>query len=393
MAKKEDHRIVLIIRMIENLHKGMFLMGKRVILLVVFFLACLVVRPVFGEDTAQPKTTELQQKIDKNQKPVQTPLQSLLAGLDFSGGISAGNFYTSHAGQGNDDNEWMLSNLLVEVSTKDQSALIGFTAAVGETSTPSLLGSPGTTNSIDVEYASLNLNPTPGLNVMVGLLRPNAGYENSYTYNNQNAFLGVIASQQPYNAYGIQVGYDFKGVHFVAGYYKDRLARDEYVTNDDTPNETWEFGVSGTILGTSVSLYHYRLESLRDLTGVVLERSFGTVDLGFNMDYWHWDGAMTRVHADDSSIGGAVYIIPHFGKFSLPMRLEYIDQGASGIYLDSTSAHRITAVTISPTYRFIAKAYIRADLGYVHADDGFSDDNGHPKSNRICLAAEIGYTF
>jgi hypothetical protein len=99
-----------------------------------------------------------------------TSLQSFLSSLNFTGGISAGFFSTSNAGKGNSDNEWMLSNLLLEVSSKDKNAPVGFTAAVGETSTPSILGSPETTNSLDVEYASLSLTPLPGLMAKVGLL-------------------------------------------------------------------------------------------------------------------------------------------------------------------------------------------------------------------------------
>ncbi len=322
-----------------------------------------------------------------------TSLPSVLSGLDFTGGISAGYFYTSHAGQDNSDNEWMLSNLLLEVSTKDKKSPIGFTAAIGETSTPSILSSPETTNSIDVEYASLNVSPLPGLTAKVGLLQPNTGYENSYTYNNKNTFLGALASQQPYNAYGVQIGYEFNGITFLGGYYKDRLADDEYVADGNTPNESWEAGVSGTVMDTSISIYHYHLESQRNLTGAVIERTVGPVDLGLNVDYWHWDDALADLHEDDSSIGGAFYIVPHFGDFSLPVRLEYIDQGKSAFYLDNENAHEIYAVTISPTYRFHTHAFVRADLGYVHAVDGFADSDGNLKNDRICLAAEIGYVF
>ncbi len=382
-------------------------MNKNLTLMILAFCVCSV--PIAGsasaEDALQQSTTGHNSRVSEsgsgadekgaaqNEHDEKNPLQSALAGLSLTGGISAGCFYTSNAGQGTSDNKWMLSNLVVEISSQDTTAPIGFAAAFGETSTPSILGSPEGTNPIEIEYASLRLDPVPGVSVKVGLLQPNAGYESSYTYTNKNAFLGALASQQPYNAYGAQIGYDLKDMHFVGGYYQDRLVRDEYVTDQDTPNESWECGVSGTLLDTSVSLYHYRLESLKSLTGAVIERTVGAVDFGFNMDYWHWEGGMIRTHQDDSSIGGAFYVVPHFGKFSLPVRLEYIDQGKSGMYLDSINAHQIYAVTLSPTYRFHDNAYVRADLGYVHADDGFSDKDANLKNGRIILAAEIGYTF
>lgn len=362
---------------------------------------CVIAKPALGGDATQANTSEPQNQVHKfknttddlQEKKEQNPMQSLLAALNFTGGISAGYFYTSNSGHGVSDNEWMLSNMLMEVSSKVKNSPVGFTAALGETSTPSILGSPQTTHSIDVEYASINLNPVDGFTAKVGLLQCNSGYESSYTYGNQNTFLGAIASQQPYNAYGAQIGYDFKQVHVAAGYYKDRLADDEYVTEENDPNESWEVAVSGKIMDTSISVYHYQIESQRNLTGTLIARTIGEVDLVLNLDYWHWDGNMADLHEDDSSIGGAFYVVPHFGNFSLPLRLEYIDQGKSAIYLDNENAHTIYAATLSPTYRFQSNVYLRTDIGYVRADDGFMDNNGNLKGDRICLAAEIGYTF
>jgi hypothetical protein len=344
-------------------------------------------------DQLNHRVEELENNAVKNGKNADKTLQSVLSGLEITGGISAGIFYTSNPGEDASDNEFLLSNLLVEISQKDKSSPVGFMAAIGQTSTPSILGSPENTNSLDIEYASLTLTPVTGLTAEVGLLQPNAGYENSYTFNNVNTFLGALASQQPYNAYGGRLGYDIGGFHLCAGYYKNRLDDEEYETNGSTANESWELGASGKVLDSDVSLYHYHLESLRSLTGGVIQHSIGNVDLAFDLDYWRWEGDMRSAHGDDDSIGGAFYIVPRFGKFSVPLRLEYIDQGKSGIYLDSEDAKQIYAATLSPTYHLLDNAYVRADLGYVKADDGFIDKDGKVKSDRVCLAAEIGYTF
>jgi hypothetical protein len=344
-------------------------------------------------DQLKHRVEKLENEAAKNGKSADKTLYSALAGLKINGGISAGFFYTSNPGEDESDNNFLLSNLLIEISKKDKAAPIGFVAAIGQTSTPSILGSPGKTNSLDIEYASLTLTPVSGLTAEVGLLEPNAGYENSYTFNNVNTFLGALASQQPYNAYGGRIGYDINGLHLCAGYYKDRLDKEEYISNGSTPNESWEFGVSGDVHDTAFSLYYYHLESLRSLTGGFIKRTVGNVDLILNLDYWQWEGNMKSLHGDDDSIGGALYIVPHFGNFSLPLRLEYIDQGKSGIYLDSEKAQQIYAATLSPTYHILENAYVRADLGYVNADDGFTDEGGKVESDRVCLAAEMGYIF
>jgi outer membrane protease len=77
----------------------------------------------------------------------------------------------------------------------------------------------------------------------------------------------------------------------------------------------------------------------------------------------------------------------------IPLRLEYIDQGESRIYIDNVDAKHIYAATISPTYKFGENAYIRVESAYVHADHAFVDKDGNSKNSRICLAAEIGYLF
>ncbi len=193
-------------------------MGKKwtLVFAAVFFFLVTVSMPVLGDGATPPadpglqsqvqelnrKVEALEQKVDRNSKNDESSLSSFVAGLDIAGGISAGSFYTSNAGPGTSDNEFLLSNFLVEISRKDKTSPVGFTAAVGETSTPSILSTPGTTNSIDIEYASLNLTPVTGLTAEVGLLQPNAGFESSYTYNNHNTFLGALASQHPYKAYG-----------------------------------------------------------------------------------------------------------------------------------------------------------------------------------------------
>ena len=116
--------------------------------------------------------------------PGETALQSMLRKLQIAGGISGGTFYASNPGQDTSGNQALLSNFLVELSTKDNDLPIAFEAAMGETSTPSLLGTPDGTSDLDLEYASLSFNALPNTSVKAGLLKPDAGFEDSYTYNN-----------------------------------------------------------------------------------------------------------------------------------------------------------------------------------------------------------------
>jgi predicted porin len=382
--------------------KGVILLAP--VSLLLFLMSSI---PVYGEDSTQPEDMDLKREVDdlinkvdglekriaKNETKESRFLQSAISALEITGGISAGFFYASNPGEDASDNEFLLSNFLVELSPKDKTLPVGFVAAFGETSTPSLLDTPKNNNRFDIEYASLILRPIKGVGLETGLLQPNAGFENSYTYNNKNITHGVIASQQPYNAYGARLGYDFSSFHLCAGYYKDRLNDQEYAANGSSSPDSWEIGLGGSILDYKFSVYHYHLEGLRNLTGAVVEYTIRNIYLAFNVDYWVWEGSMRSVHTSESSIGGAIYVCPRFGKFSIPVRLEYIDQGESEFYIENIDSKHIYTATISPTYHILDNAYLRAELSYIKADGAFADKSGNLENERIYLAAEIGYRF
>jgi Putative beta-barrel porin-2, OmpL-like. bbp2 len=339
------------------------------------------------------RVTALEQKSGPNESPVNRLLQSTLSGLQIGGGISAGFFYASNPGKAASDNEFLLSNLIVQLSSKDSDRPVGFVGAFGETSTPSVLSPPENNTNFDIEYASVILKPIPDVSLDVGLLQPNAGFECTYTFNNINVLLGALASQQPYNAYGARLDYDIHGFRLSAGYYKKRLDQEEYNDNGATPGDTWEIGVKGSMLNNKFGIYHYHLEAERNLTGAFIERTVKNVYLAVNIDYWNRETDMSNVYKSRSSLGAAFYIAPRFGHFSVPLRLEYIDQGESRIYIDNEEAKHIYAATISPTYTFCENAYFRVESAYVHAEHAFADKDGNSENSRICFAAEVGYLF
>ena len=102
---------------------------------------------------------------------------------------------------------------------------------------------------------------------------------------------------------------------------------------------------------------------------------------------------MKDLYGSTSSIGGAVYICPNLGNLSIPVRLDYIDQDKSQIYIESEDAKQIYTATVSPTYRFNENSYIRGEFAYVNADTAFADKLGNGKDSRICLALEAGFVF
>jgi hypothetical protein len=316
-------------------------------------------------------------------------IQAALSAIKIGGGISAGYFYASNPGEDTSDDAFLLSNFLVEISSADEDLPVGFTGAFGETSTPSVLGTPENNTELKIEYAALAIKPVKALGLEMGLLQPNSGFECTYTFNNKNVILGAIASQQPYNAYGARIGYNVSGISLWGGYYKDRLDDEEY----NSPDHAWEVGLSGSIAGNDFSIYDYHIAGQRNLLGAVIERSIEGVDLAFNIDYWTWDDRVKDMYGSRSSIGAAIYICPNSGKCSVPVRLEYINQDRSQIYIENLNTKHIYSATISPTWHFNDNAYVRAESTYVKADGGFADDTGNIKDSRINFAVELGLFF
>jgi hypothetical protein len=363
-------------------------MQKHIVKIMFVTLFFLMVGAV-STSTASPITSHNMDVKQENADSNEGPLQSALTGIEVTGGISAGYFYASNPGKDTSDDAFLLSNFLVEISSSNENLPVGFVGAFGETSTPSILDPPENNTDFEIEYASLVLRPVDEVSLELGLLEPNAGFENTYTFNNKNVILGAVASQQPYNAYGARVGYEMNGLSLWGGYYKERLDEEEY----NSPDYAWEVGLSGSILENALTLYHYNIKGQRNLSGAIIERSIRNVEIAFNIDYWSWDSRMKNLYGSASSMGGAFYICPNFGNLSVPTRFEYINQDKSQVYLESLNAKHIYAATVSPTWYFDENTYIRAESAYVKADGAFADEQGKTRDNRINLAIELGFLF
>ena len=205
--------------------------------------------------------------------------------------------------------------------------------------------------------------------------------------------LGAVASQQPYNAYGVKLEYAVEDLNLNAAYYGKRLDASEYEVDGVTLGHAWEVGIGKTFNDVTYRLYHYHMAGIRNLTGAVIEHTYKNIYLALNVDWWQWDKARANYYGRRSSLGGAFYAVPCFGKFSVPIRLEYINQGNSKMYLDDPETKKIYAATISPTYKFREDSYLRLESSYVKASKGFADKDGQTKDSRVYLAAEIGYLF
>ncbi len=333
---------------------------------------------------------------------IKTTVANLEAKL--SGGVSGGYFYTNNAGAGhgkNRESKFVLTNALFDLSLESKDYPVSLDVGLGGVATPSLLDNPDdSAPGWRVEYADFSISPIKNLTLETGLLQPVAGYEDTYTFNNKNITVGVLASQQPYNAYGARATYSLKGyggpnLDAYFGYYRNRLDDTEYESPGGLkPHDAWETGISTNILDTDITLYHYHVSGLRSLTGIVAEKEIGFLYLAFNMDYWKWSSFLRRQEGirGDHSIGAALYVSAKVNKyFELPLRIEYIDQCQSQIY--TAGAGDIYAVTFTPTIYPTENTYVRAEGGYVHNNHGFENGWGQSQNHKWYVCAEVGFKF
>jgi hypothetical protein len=365
---------------------------------------------VSAPETAKEELREGEKEEKKEERKRLVTISSpFLGNISIGGGLSGGYFAGNNEGKGGKKDNFVLTNLLVDITSEIKNGMFGFNVGLGGVTTASVFDSPNDTlPDFRIEYAAIDLKPIKslqGLSFRGGLLQPNSGYECTYTFNNRNVTVGALASQQPYNAVGAGAAYTFgEDFRIWSSIFKHRLEHDEYETEfDDRQGNafsknvqnsySWEAGVTDNIKGVGVSLYHYHLTDLRHLTGIAAEYTIDNLYVALNVDHWRWSDAVDRYVEDRSSTGAALYLDPSFKRFSLPLRLEYIHQGKSRIYLSSEDAENIYAATLTPTYNFTDNVLIRTEGSYVHANGGFSDHEGRPKDDKFLFSTELVFKF
>ncbi|MDQ7056888.1 MAG: outer membrane beta-barrel protein [Persephonella sp.] len=297
--------------------------------------------------------------------------------IEMSGGVTAGYFYTTNIGSNNND-YFTVSTFAVDLTSKINS-MIGFTASFGQTKQPDLLA-PLPTTSFGVEYSWVSIRPLEGLTVDAGLLLTNIGYELYHTYNNKNYMFGLVWWAQPVTYPGARITYSVvDGIDIYAEYTQD--GRDSFAV-----------GSLGEINGINYAVSYFDYVAYKNLIDIVLSASVEGIDLGVNFDYQWLDDTAKTPGNDDSAYGIALYASTKVDVFELPVRIEYVNDGTSGIY--GITGDDAWSFTISPTYRPSKNTYVRAEFAYVNTDKkGFTDDKGNAKDSRTSIGVEAGFMF
>lgn len=319
--------------------------------------------------------------------------------INFGGAITTGYFYSNNTGSSNKD-DFKVSNFLLGLSSDPKDGSFGFSTGFGTVLIPTVYDGGLTKNKailssgFGVIYGYLTYKPIANLSVDAGLLTTNIGYELATSFVNPNITYGAVWSAQPFIYPGARLTYQIGDIKFYGEASKNKGIVDGSPSLSTTG--AYAVGSLGTLMGIDYAVSYYDYTAYKNLVNIVLSRDVNkNLRLGLNFDY-HWLDKTAKVSGkDDKGYGLAFYIIPQFENLSLPLRLEYINDGSkgkeSGIYSNVSKAY---TTTLTPTYRPTKNSYIRGEVSYFKADNSiFSDKNSNPKSSKTSAAVELGFLF
>lgn len=178
----------------------------------------------------------------------------------------------------------------------------------------------------------------------------------------------------------------------------------------------WAIGGSSSFGGVDVSASYYSVVNNNTILDIIASSKMGGMDVAVNFDYL--SKAKTKKAADkaaattagltgsvdDTAYGLALYAtMPMSGNWTLPMRLEYVNDGTSGLYglqyADTTNQltkNSAVTFTVTPTYNFSSSTFVRAELAYISTskkDGTLSDDKGAATDSNIVVTAQGGVLF
>ncbi len=318
------------------------------------------------------------------------------------GGVSTGWNYqsTDHSAGGSGFNKDGFSvNTFAVGLTKPATAEspLGFNAAIAAFDVPTVIASSRIANGL-VAHGATNGSfkwwlayaswmATKNVVIDAGLLWDQFG-ERPLTILNPNISRGILFTGHPVAFAGARATVDAGAAKVYVGYNNGGgLLQGPGFYN---VNDAIEVGIMGQAGDVKFGLHTYNEANGRDIYALCLKGEVGNTAVGLEADYTKLDDQTPGL--DDSAWGVALNINPNMGEIALPIRIEYVDNGNSGIYL--TGDDNTWSFTITPTYKPSANTYIRAEVTYVKADNNiFNKKTSGTDDTRTTGAVEFGFLF
>ncbi len=308
--------------------------------------------------------------------------------LTLAGGINAGLLYSDNTG-GSNNTDAMVTDFLLELSASADKGL-GFVAGYGALQQATLFSnvpadkSTSTTGQADMglQYGWLTVKPTDSITIDAGKLATSIGYEVANSYANANILLGGIWNSQPVYYPGLRASFAMgEGRMFIEA-------------NEDTSTGAttgYVVGGSTAIGAVNVSVAYYNANKARDILDIIVSSEIGGIPVAANIDFHKLDNQVAVPGNDDSAMGIGLYATPSFGVVTAPVRVEYFDDGSSGIYGGMKSGY---SFTVTPTYNFTDNTFVRAEIAMISSDNKiFNDEDGTAQDSKTSAALQAGFLF
>jgi predicted porin len=313
--------------------------------------------------------------------------------ITMSGGITGDYMYQTDTKM----DEYVVNDALLDFASDAKADGVGFKLGVGTLANNDLHSSSSTTGvignggNVGVQYGWVTVMPTDGLTIDAGKLATNTGYEVAPSYDNGNILRGLVYYNQAPNYYtGARVTYSTGGMSV-------------YVEGSKQPaggnSNGQAIGASATMGSVNGSIHYFNDEDNRSIVDIVASSQVGSATIAANIDYQTKAKRMKTAGTDDNAYGIALYATVPMGDMAeLPMRLEYVNDGTSGLYGLGSSGNSNTAITftITPTYNFSKATFVRAELAYVTTDKktaAYVDDKGIATDSNLTVGAQAGVRF
>ena len=321
--------------------------------------------------------------------------------ITLSGGVAGGYINNTDAAQ----SKITATDALVDLSSEAKTGGMGFDLGVGVLAGANLGSSSGVLNTATtgagttLQYGWLTIKPTDGLSLQAGTLATNVGYEVVPSYENANILHGLVWNDQPAYYNGIRATYDTGNMSIYVEGSNDPVNPTNPAFNTVNSNGQ-AIGASATMGAVNGSISYFNDEDNGSIVDIIASSKMGSMTFAANLDYITKADRLKVAGTDDNAYGIALYAtMPMGANASLPVRVEYVSDGTSGIYgLTTTAGEKNSAytVTITPTYNFSKATFVRAELAYVGLDKktaAYVDDKGVATDGNMTVGLQGGLMF
>lgn len=366
--------------------------------------------------------------------------------IRLDGGITGS--YIAESDTGNTKQDTIqVTDFILQFEREAEPGGVGFTSGVGSLFPP-YLGMRGIQVAQGVQKGSANLGggvisgpfklyygwvrvmPIKDLAIDIGRLESHVGYETDLTYQNRNIMLGLVRGAQPVFYDGARVSWWVHGIGIYAEVDKDAetmLAVGSAGTEaagkllgpgiTEATADALGFGVEGKVAGIDGEFNYFSIQNNARIFDVVAETVIMGVDVAANADLIIESDALKKavqaqfpgVSVDNGAYGAAFYATFHvFDKFTVPVRVEYVNDGNSGLYGigypgylgEPGVSNSAVSFTVTPTYNFSPHTFVRAEFSFTTLDKtknidlvGFKDSNGQPTDRNTVFVLQAGTRF